>query len=74
MEIRRGSFKWTDVNNWAQSLLNQWVANGFRLQDLVVVTDKAPSHSRLESVFKGSEAVLLRLGPYSPKLNPIESI
>lgn len=74
METRRGSFNWQRVNEWVQSLLEEWVSNGFRLEDLVVVADNAPSHSRLSLVFEQSAAVLLKLGPYSPMLNPIESI
>ncbi len=74
MESRRGSFKWQDVNQWVRGLLVQWTANGFRLEDLVVVADNAPNHSRLSHVFEGTAAVLLKLGPYSPMLNPIENI
>lgn len=47
---------------------------GQQLSELVVIADNAPAHSRLEQVFDGTEAVLLRLGPYSPMLNPIETI
>lgn len=74
MNTRRGSFRWENVNEWMQGLLEQWTSNGFLLRDLVVVVDNAPSHSRLSEVFQDNEAVLLRLGPYSPMLNPIETI
>ena len=49
---------------------------GQQLSELVVIADNAPAHSRLEQVFDGTEAVLLRLAPYSPMLtlNPIEKI
>ncbi|GMF24453.1 unnamed protein product [Phytophthora fragariaefolia] len=49
---------------------------------IVVVTDNAPAHSGVEDlarellfadgIMNGSRLVLLRLGPYSPMLNPIE--
>ncbi|KAG6967985.1 hypothetical protein JG687_00003990, partial [Phytophthora cactorum] len=42
----------------------------------VLVIDNAPCHCRAESVFEEEElldATLLRLGPYSPMLNPIEN-
>ena len=42
--------------------------------DLVIVADNAPCHSRLEAAVRNSGAEVLRLGPYSPMLNPIENI
>ena len=47
---------------------------GQQLSELVVVADNTSAHSRLHHVFEGADAMLLRLGPYSPMLNPIESI
>ena len=60
------------------------------LDDIVVICDNAPCHSRyalfcteayivvrLESVFEEDEfctSSLLRLSPYSPMLNPIENL
>jgi hypothetical protein len=38
------------------------------------VADNAPCHSRLAAVFENSDAVLLKLAPYSPMLNPVEQI
>ena len=74
MERRRGSFTTDAANAWMTSLLEHWVNGGNHLDDLVIVCDNAPCHSRLENVIAGSGATLLRLAPYSPMLNPIESI
>lgn len=74
MERRRDSFTALLANEWIQRLMNTWEELGNRLSDLVIVCDNAPCHSRLEVVFNTSEANLLRLAPYSPMLNPIESI
>lgn len=78
MERRRGSFKAEDANEWLVAVLQRWVEMGNHLGDLVIVCDNAPCHARLETAinnFQGTEkATLLRLGPYSPMLNPIENI
>jgi hypothetical protein len=47
---------------------------GNEVADLVIVCDNAPRHARFEGVINNTEASLLRLGPYSPMLNPIENI
>jgi transposase len=72
--LRRGSFKNNDCNTWMTDLLQHYVSIGKDLTNLVVVCDNAPCHSRLEQVFGENGAILLRLGPYSPMLNPIENI
>ena len=49
----------------------------FAGQQIVLIIDNAPCHSQAEQVFLESEfsnCTLLRLGPYSPMLNPIESV
>jgi hypothetical protein len=74
IETRRGSFKADSCNEWMLAMFHQWVTSGNRLEDLVVVTDNAPCHARLQRVFDNSPAQLLRLGPYSPMLNPVETI
>lgn len=74
MERRRGSFTALLANEWIQRLMRTWEELGNRLSDLVIVCDNAPCHSRLEVVINVTEATLLRLGPYSPMLNPIETI
>lgn len=74
MEQRRGSFKSETANNWLRTLLQQWQDMGNQLGDLVIVCDNAPCHRTLETAIDGTTATLLRLGPYSPMLNPIEII
>lgn len=74
MERRRGSFTAELANAWVTSLLQRWQNLGNQLDDLVIVCDNAPCHSRLETVFEDTPAVLLRLAAYSPMLNPIETI
>lgn len=74
MERRRGSFTAQLANAWVRGLLQQWTDMGNQLADLVIVCDNAPCHSSLEAVIDDTPANLLRLAPYSPMLNPIESI
>ncbi|RHY27731.1 hypothetical protein DYB32_006568 [Aphanomyces invadans] len=48
--------------------------NNFVGKNVVIVFDNAPAHSQTEErVVMHDDLVLLRLGPYSPMLNPIES-
>lgn len=72
MDRRRGSFNAAAANEWILHLLQQWENGGNQLADLVIVCDNAPCHSRLEEVLNNVE--VLRLAPYSPMLNPIETI
>lgn len=47
------------------------------LANVVIVLDNAPCHSKIEKVLEEDEfsgAYILRLGPYSPMLNPIENV
>lgn len=74
MERRRGSFTADAANEWIQRLLEQWVTGGNHLNDLVIICDNAPCHARLENSLAGTGVILLRLSPYSPMLNPIETI
>ncbi|KAJ3649388.1 hypothetical protein Zmor_021135 [Zophobas morio] len=74
MERRRGSFTALLANEWVRRLLEEWQAMGNEIADLVLVSDNAPCHSSLEEAVNGTGATLLRLGPYSPMLNPIENI
>lgn len=57
-----------------QTVFTQWQEMGNTLEELVVVCDNAPCHSRLEEAFLDTPAELLRLALYSPQLNPIETI
>ncbi|XP_036325169.1 uncharacterized protein LOC118738354 [Rhagoletis pomonella] len=72
MTTRRGSFKSEDANAWLRSVLDRWCEMGNQLADAIIVCDNAPCHSKLHEVC--AESTLLRLGPYSPMLNPIEII
>lgn len=56
------------ANEWILQILQQW-----ENVDLVIVYDNPPCHSRLETA-TGTAVTLLRLAPYSPMLNPIETI
>lgn len=73
-ERRRGSFDSQAANGWLRRLMINWETAGNRLQDLVIVCDNAPCHARLEEVTNNTPVILLRLAPYSPMLNPIETI
>jgi transposase len=71
-ERRRGSFKKEGCQEWLRSLLRSITEN---LSQIVIVCDNAPVHSNLETVLEEEEfvgATILRLGPYSAPLNPIE--
>ena len=76
-KTKRGSFKWTDANNWLREILEHYRNQGHDMQNVVVVCDNAPCHSKLEDVMQEEPFVgvnLLRLAPYSCMLNPIEGI
>ncbi|KUF91423.1 hypothetical protein AM588_10003104 [Phytophthora nicotianae] len=74
VEKRFGSFTADRCNDFIRRLLTH-VEQSTPLEDVVLVADNAPCHARIEAVFKDrfSSATLLRLGPYSPMLNPIEN-
>lgn len=74
-QLRRGSYTGMDCKQWIRSLLNHLKVTT-PIAQLTVVCDNAPCHSALEDVFHEEEyqgSRLLRLAPYSPMLNPIES-
>lgn len=52
----------------------QWEATGNRLDDLVIVLDNAPSHAKAALAVIDTPVTILRLGSYSPMLNPCENI
>ncbi|EEY58781.1 uncharacterized protein PITG_22279 [Phytophthora infestans T30-4] len=61
--------------HYIRRLLNH-IGASTPLENVVLVCDNAPCHANIEDVFKDttfSAATLLRLGPYSPMLNPIEN-
>lgn len=71
---RRGAFKSDTAKDWVVDML-QNLPPGVRADSVVLVCDNAPCHSRLEECeneFPGF--TICRLGPYSPQLNPVESI
>ncbi|KAF0704700.1 hypothetical protein AaE_014805 [Aphanomyces astaci] len=66
-----------DANEWIRGMLGAATNHYGGLQDILVIADNAPCHSRLENVFAEDEfrtATLLRLAPYSPMMNPIENL
>lgn len=72
---RRGSFRNEHFNCWLRELIEETVANGTPIGNIVIVIDNAPCHSRAEDVLANyPTAQLLRLPPYSPMLNPIENM
>ena len=74
-EIQRGSFKKENAKAWMETCLRQsMIRHG---EPVVMVVDNAPCHSQLEEVLQGQEFrqnKIIRLGPYSPMLNPIENV
>lgn len=71
----RGSFRINDANEWLRGLLRELQTEGHSNENLVLVSDNAPCHSKFESVFAETEFAgisFLRLSPYSAALNPIE--
>lgn len=73
-EVRRGPFKKPEANEFIRSTLR--IARQMYQEPVVMVTDNAPCHASFEEVFQEEEFAenrLLRLSPYSPMFNPIES-
>ena len=53
------------------------VGSGILLQNIVIVCDNAPCHANIEALLLEREfelARILRLGPYSLQINPIEAV
>lgn len=72
-EVKRGSFKTPDAQEFIRNCLRKALAK--YQSPVVMVIDNAPCHTSIEHVFLETEFLnhrLLRLGPYSPMLNPIE--
>lgn len=73
-EIRRGAFKKPEANEFVRQCLRN--ARNIYQSEVVLVVDNAPCHASIEEVFEEDEFTdhhLLRLGPYSPMFNAIES-
>lgn len=74
---KRGAFKREDFLNFLRHCLRVVTSNGHNMQDIVVVLDNAPAHSRCEEIMQQEEFIgvqICRLAPYSCMLNPIEHI
>lgn len=74
-EVKRGSFKKDDAREWMKTCLRQALTR--HGEGVVMVIDNAPCHSQIEEILQDQEFCenkILRLGPYSPMLNPIETI
>ncbi|KAG6585072.1 Replication protein A 70 kDa DNA-binding subunit [Phytophthora cinnamomi] len=72
-ETKLGSNKYHHSNDFIRNTLRKFAD----VSKVVVVLDNAQCHARAEAVFEEPEfaaATLLRLGPYSPMLNPIENV
>ncbi|MES9973606.1 MAG: transposase [Candidatus Thiodiazotropha sp.] len=70
--LKRGSFTAELCRLWMKDLLDELALS--TNDSFVIVCDNAPCHSRLESLFTDNRFQLVRLGPYSPSLNPIEIV
>jgi len=76
-EKRRGNYKKEEAANFVRRLIRTLVGNGTPLINVVVICDNAPCHSNIEDLLQEPEfngAKIVRLGPYSPQLNPIEAV
>lgn len=73
-EVKRGSFKKENAAQWASTCLRLGMAK--HGGNVCLVIDNAPCHTGLEDILVDelSNCKVLRLGPYSPQLNPIEGI
>ncbi|KAE8884728.1 hypothetical protein PF005_g9278 [Phytophthora fragariae] len=74
-ERRFGSFTPEKCNEFMHRLLDH-IATTTSLDNVVIVVDNVPCHKNVEDIFdevEFAEAKLMRLGPYSPMLNPIEN-
>ncbi|KAH9108789.1 hypothetical protein AeMF1_016055, partial [Aphanomyces euteiches] len=76
--LQHGSIRMQENATFVESIYNAvkgnptW-QNEFQGKKIVIVMDNTPAHSQTEQrVASHDDMVLLRLGPYSPMLNPIE--
>ncbi|KAG9414098.1 hypothetical protein AC1031_013305 [Aphanomyces cochlioides] len=76
-EMKRGSYKSDGANEWLRRMLRSAIESIGSFNDIVVIPDNAPCHSKLSRVIQDDEffgVQLLKLSPYSPMLNPIENL
>ena len=74
-QLMRGSFTNESANDFVRSVIRK--ARDHYNMNVCIVIDNAPCHSRVENILNESEfygSTILRLGPYSPMLNPIEQL
>lgn len=74
--LKRGSHTCETANAWLRGLLDRLMET-YPIGDVVIVCDNAPCHRQLETVLQEEDYIgahILRLGPYSPFLNPIEGV
>ena len=76
-EKRRGSYTKAEASDFVKRLITTMVGKGILLNNIIIICDNAPCHSNIEDLLQEPEynlARILRLGPYSPQLNPIEEV
>lgn len=74
MTRRRGAFKSDIAKAWLLEMLDN-LPPGITVDTVVVVCDNAPCHSKFEECLIDKPGLTIcRLGPYSPMLNPVETI
>ena len=74
MTRRRGAFKSDTAKAWLLEMLEH-LPVGITVDSVVVVSDNAPCHSKFEEcVIENPGLTICRLGPYSPMLNPVETV
>ena len=76
-ERRRGNYRKEEASAFVKRLIRTMVGSGILLQNIVIVCDNAPCHANIEAILLEREfelARILRLGPYSPQINPIEAV
>jgi transposase len=73
-ETHRGSVQQSTMNDFLYATWEKIVSTEAEpMPHVVFVLDNAPCHRGVEDVFESLELTLLKLGPYSPMLNPIEN-
>ena len=74
MTRRRGVFKADTTKGWLLEMLEH-LPLGITVDSVVVVYDNASCHSKFEEcVIEHPGLTICRLGPYSPMLNPVETV
>lgn len=74
IKIRRGAFKWESANAFLDPVIGQLLSRSVPNNQIAIICDNAPVNARFGRVGIERGVKILRLGPYSPMLNPIENI